>query len=938
MNSHNPPTSIWFAPTKPQASTECFEAVGANVSAAEVEPFAIKGDAGAPADQYQHALEAARAPTRAASSASKSDGQVTESVAGPEKTYKTDETYSVTNGEFMMAVFGAPDTIALNHPRPVLVTFGESPAASGADWTGKAWGGDATSADALPADANNYSTLATFSPDENGETRRRKKNFVALHAVMLDDLGTKVAFEKLRLQPSWLLETSAKNYQAGYLLAAPLTDGLEADLLSKEIIDAGLCDPGADGPRCRLVRLPVAVNAKSNPPFACRMAMWSPELRYSVAEIRSGLELMPVSKTHPAKLPKSSRQIADGTEAIWIPRPEENAVLAALRRRGLYKADLGNGKHDITCPWVDEHTGEVDGGTAYFEPDERWPVGGYNCFHGHCADRRLRDLLDFIGVDLAAARTKSTIRAMAGELERVVDAAERELALTHYQRGGLIVTVVTDPGTRETRIQDMNLPALVRALAGIHWERLDLRTQDWCRVDPPARHAGVLLDSTSYKHLPVLRGLARQPYLRADGSLMQAPGYDSATGMYGVFDQGEFSVLDFPSLADAQAALEVIKEPLTEFSFATEADRSAALAGVLTAAVRPSLNVAPMFHVKAPVPASGKSYLCELITAFATPQRGTPTTFPADDEECRKLLLAELMRGPAVIEFDNLTGDLVAHKSLCTALTAEYFSGRVLGVSKTATVSTRTLFLSSGNNVGPVHDMARRCVTVNLDPRCEVPAARTFARPDLVREVLGQRGRYVSAALTIVRAWVVAGRPSMQCNSFAGFGDWSDLCRQPLLWLGLPDPAESVFQAMAEDPDRETLGRLLTAWQDTFDKKAVMVRDAVNTTAAYSSAHQELREVLRDIGEERGEINRRKLGWWIKRHAGRIVDGRRFVRGSANRSAETWYVDTVASASSGTPVAPGESVSSVVSVLVQPARKTGRATSSLCEQVRARDD
>jgi len=134
----------------------------------------------------------------------------------------------------------------------------------------------------------------------------------------------------------------------------------------------------------------------------------------------------------------------------------------------------------------------------------------------------------------------------------------------------------------------------------------------------------------------------------------------------------------------------------------------------------------------------------KLITAFATPQRGTPTTFPADDEECRKLILAELLRAPAIIEFDNMTGDLVAHKSLCTVLTSEFLTGRILGVSKTATVGTRVLFLSSGNNVGPVQDMTRRCITINLSPECEVPAARSFKRPNLVRDVLRERGRYVS--------------------------------------------------------------------------------------------------------------------------------------------------------------------------------------------------
>ena len=541
-------------------------------------------------------------------------------------------------------------------------------------------------------------------------------------------------------------------------------------------------------------------------------------------------------------------------------------MLVALRDRGLYKAPLGDGKHDITCPWVKEHTGEVDGGTAYFEPDDNWPIGGFKCLHGHCAERHVRDLLRFLDIEVNAARMKPTIRVMAGEIHRVVDAAERELAHSrrHYQRGGLIVTVVTDPGTRETRVQDISPPALVRALAGAAtWERFDARSEDWVRTDPPARHAAVLFDSTSYHHLPVLNGLARQPYLRPDGSLMTAAGYDAATGMFGVFDAREFSIPENPTRAQAEAALAVLKDLLTEFSFAGDTDLAAALAAMLTAAIRPSLPHAPMFHVRAHMVGSGKSYLCELITAFATPQRGTPTTFPADDEECRKLLLAELLRAPAVIEFDNLTGDLVAHKSLCTALTSEHMSGRILGVSKTATVSTRALFLSSGNNVGPVQDMTRRCITIRLDPGCEVPAARSFKRPELVRDVLRERGRYVSAALTIVRAWIVAGRPKTPASRWRAYGDWSDLCRQPLLWLGLADPTESVFEAMAEDPDRETLDRLLTAWQSVFGKTPAMVRDAVKQASAFHDEHAELREVLHDIADERGEINRRRLGWWI---------------------------------------------------------------------------
>ena len=436
----------------------------------------------------------------------------TVSVPNAIETDTSDRTYDVSNGEFLLAVFGEPMAAALVDARPVVVSFGGNPASAAPKaWFGRPWLGDADLSITLPANANNYFSLAVFRPDEAGQYRRQKARFSALHSVMLDDVGTKVAMERLTLPPSWLIETSAGNHQAGYLLSEPLTDGAGADRLMNAIIAAGLCDPGANGPRARLARLPVAMNGKHIAAFACRLVMWSPELRYSVVELVDGLELEVVAESGPTgHRTRGAQQRPSDGDPVWIPRPDENSVLVSLRDRGLYKAPLGDGKHDIICPWLQEHTGAADGGTAYFEPDDNWPIGGFKCLHGHCAERHVRDLLQFVGVEVNAARMKPTIRIMAGEIHRVVDAAERELAQSrrHYQRGGLIVTIVTDPGTRETRVQDIKLPALVRALAGAAtWERYDARSEDWSRTDPPARHAAVLFDSTSYYHLPVLSGV-----------------------------------------------------------------------------------------------------------------------------------------------------------------------------------------------------------------------------------------------------------------------------------------------------------------------------------------------------------------------------------------------------------------------------------------------
>ena len=91
-------------------------------------------------------------------------------------------------------------------------------------------------------------------------------------------------------------------------------------------------------------------------------------------------------------------------------------------------------------------------------------------------------------------------------------------------------------------------------------------------------------------------------------------------------------------------------------------------------------------------------------------------------------------------------------------LTADAITDRILGVSKTATVSTRTLFLGSGNNVGPIRDLLRRVLTIHLDPRCATPATMTY-KGFPVDKVRQRRSVYVAAVLTIIQAWRRAGSP-----------------------------------------------------------------------------------------------------------------------------------------------------------------------------------
>lgn len=744
----------------------------------------------------------------------------------------------------------------------------------------------------LSAEDNNYLNCSSFYPVDDGMFKARKEQFAACHFLMLDDLGTKVPMDRLKgFELSWLLQTSPGNFQGGILLAEPL-DGDAAVQLLECIIEAGLCDAGASGPKTRWARLPIGINGRpkhakeDGTPFRCRLIEWRPEIRYTPQEIvdRLQLNLAPAGgqkrEVTPNRQPNS---LSSDTDDVLTPKPAENPVITALKARGLYKTPLGSGKHDITCPWVHEHTDGLDTGAAYFEPDEHYSLGGFCCQHSHRDKYHIGALLKFLGVQKTEALHKPVIRVSPGDLHLVVDAAEKELAHRgrHHQAGGLIVSVATDPTTGDPSIVPTSAQALTRELSAIAtWVKYDKRHESWVRCDPPARHLAILYDLQSFRHLPPLVGVARQPYFReGDGQLITQPGYDKISQRFSVFDPKQFSVPDNPTLDEVRAAVSLLEDLLVEFHFVAANDKAAALAAIFTAVVRPSLSHAPAFHVRAPAMGSGKTYLCELIGAFAGPAGNAKVSYPTTSEEATKVILSLLLTSPAVIEFDDMDSDWIPHGTIKRMLTAEQITDRILGVSKTATVSTRTLFLSSGNNVGPVRDLLRRVITIHIDTRCATPATIDYAAFPLDK-VRQNRGGYVAAVLTIIQAWRNAGMPHPKADSIVTYGGvWSDYCRYPLMWLGYPDPATALLEQIRHDPDGDALGGLMVEWYAVFGSAPMTVRKVMERLVDLSN----LKDAIRELPvEERGEINPSKLGWFLKKNANRIVNGFKFEQARAD--------------------------------------------------------
>lgn len=273
---------------------------------------------------------------------------------------------------------------------------------------------------------NTFYTVSSFKAGADGRVKRSKRNFAAAHVVTLDDIGdgpsAKIPWDKIRLPPSFVIETSPRNCQPGYILITPERD---ADLFNR-VVDAlihqGLAagsDPGMKGVT-RYVRMPVGTNNKTkyDPAHKHVLKEWHPERRYTLQDIIDayGLDLAPAT---PERVFNSVS--IDSGEDPYLKVLSENGLVLTGKLRG------ENGEIvDILCPWHTEHTDRVDAGAAYFIG------GGFKCFHGHCEDRNIHELKLKLAADFGVDTD-----ALDLEMREVRTAREMEEAQLLSQQLGL---------------------------------------------------------------------------------------------------------------------------------------------------------------------------------------------------------------------------------------------------------------------------------------------------------------------------------------------------------------------------------------------------------------------------------------------------------------------------------------------------------------------
>jgi hypothetical protein len=422
---------------------------------------------------------------------------------------------------------------------------------------------------------------------------------------------------------------------------------------------------------------------------------------------------------------------------------------------------------------------------------------------------------------------------------------------------------------------------LSRAASWLTWSRW---TKGWVESLPPNPVVAALSARGAWPRLLPLAGIVEAPTLRPDGSILDRPGYDNATGL--LFDPRGVTfpaVPSNPTAEDVKTAVAALWEPFEQFEWDDPpVDRAVVTALMLTFAARPAFErTAPCFAFDSTTRGSGKGLACAVAVMAATGRQPAVSLLSPEPEEQRKALFALALEGHRAILLDNMTRPLGGSVlSLC--LTAGEIRDRVLGASRSATAPFEAILLATGNNLRYVGDFDRRVLVARQVPTVEKPEERQpeggFRHLDLFAYVAAEHPRLLAAALTILRAYHVAGRPAHGKAPLGSFESWDALVRGACIYGGAGDPLACRERVEGVDEDREHLGALLTAWHETLGKEAVTVAQAVSNSAPGSSLRLALAAF--DGKGDPDHSNVASISNRLKAVVGRIVGGMRLEKAS----------------------------------------------------------
>lgn len=351
-----------------------------------------------------------------------------------------------------------------------------------------------------------------------------------------------------------------------------------------------------------------------------------------------------------------------------------------------------------------------------------------------------------------------------------------------------------------------------------------------------------------------IAGISRVPVVRPDGSLATTDGYDEATGLFLDLDADvrALAIPEAPTAEDVALATKVILDVFAGFRWEDRASLANAVGLTLTTAALKPMHPAmlvPIHAVNAAMQGSGKTLVAaELPGVLAG--GWSLLSYSEDEAETRKRITTELVgSSDRVLCFDNVRpGDLFESSVIAAVVTSTRWSDRLLGGNSKASRPQDRVWTVTGNNLRLGRDMLARTVPIMLDPGTDRPTERPFeVRLDDAETLRRMRPELLTAVLTVVRAWVLAGAPEAEAAPLRQFTTWARLCGGLLAFMGVEGHLGNPGALLEEDDDEGALALLLHRLRERHGADSFSTRDAV----ALLAEHPEWDETLPSWIEEK---------------------------------------------------------------------------------------
>lgn len=373
----------------------------------------------------------------------------------------------------------------------------------------------------------------------------------------------------------------------------------------------------------------------------------------------------------------------------------------------------------------------------------------------------------------------------------------------------------------DSRIEPLTKDRLVARLhRGAEWGRWvqdkDRTRKEWKNATAIPKDIITTMRELPGARIEKLSRLVRHPVLIGD-RLVYKRGHDRASGIF-LTSVPEITMPDQVTQEEAkEAAASILDDIYGDFPFRADGSKAHVLAALLTPILREETGIAPAFVVSASMPGSGKSLLCQTIVVAS---EGEKHSLPPVEsrEEMIKRIETKLMHGASVIHLDNLNGKLYS-KSLASLLTDEFPDIRVLGKSEIVRATNHALWLINGNNPALSGELARRPVTIRLEPTSADPHKRKglkFDEQSLIKYVLANRSSVFRRLLIMVKYWLQAGKPQQEYG-FGSYNQWASIVGQILELSGVQGFLQNRQAEMdAQDDETADWLQLTATWFERF--------------------------------------------------------------------------------------------------------------------------